>query len=47
MSLDLYASLFTNHLEAVADRVDSGLAELEWHESGTNGAEHGYVQAVV
>ena len=47
MTLDLYAGLFTDHLEAVADRIDSVLAEPEWHESGTNGAEHGYVQAVV
>ena len=35
MTLDRYAGLFTDHLEAVADRMDVVLADGEWHESGT------------
>ena len=35
MTLDRYAGLFTDHLEAVADRMDVVLADGDWHESGT------------
>ena len=35
MMPDRYAGLFTDHLEAVADRMDAVLADSEWHESGT------------
>jgi len=35
MTLDRYAGLFTDHLEAVADRMDAVLAEDACHESAT------------
>jgi len=36
MTLDRYAGLFTDHLEAVADRMDAVLAEDACHESATD-----------
>jgi len=38
MMLDRYPGLFTDRLEAVADRMDVVLADSEWHDSGTESA---------